>query len=284
MLRVFYILRATVTHYANQSTQSKTMNAEFKTALCQSLPPLERTILNSSSTLKKVAMGVRKSTELLPVELSVMIAVQAVMSACNDMYAKILEIVILLFIREMAGLKPHPLANGATLNFTRVPSVKATVLDIEVNPLDILHFNMHRVQDDDLIRQDVPFIDFVPDGWLREAALEIVSSPKWRAVAAFIHFEDVDEAIFGSKVFISGEQIDICIAECVPQVYALLLTCTHDDDDGLEYIPTRDTVGYHMVGELRNNFSSMVGESDTHIRRYFSDEESDDETFLNLGG
>lgn len=76
------------------------MNTEFIQGLFHSLSPVNRRILGTMVSLQEKATSVRESTAILPVELSIMIASSAVRDACYDMYAKILEIAILLFIRD----------------------------------------------------------------------------------------------------------------------------------------------------------------------------------------
>jgi hypothetical protein len=75
------------------------MTTEFISGLCSSLSPVQNRILNTSSKFKKIATSVRRATCELPADLSIIIAKNIVEYECNKLYVKIIEIVVLLFIR-----------------------------------------------------------------------------------------------------------------------------------------------------------------------------------------
>ena len=156
------------------------MNTAFTSGLCSSLSPVQRRILNASSNVKKTALSIRNSTVNLPVEISIMIAVNAIVNACSDMHAKIFEIAVLLFIR-----------------FNR----KDFVVKRNKSGLEIIKYTPRNTCDWSGAYREF-LIDGVPDGWLAYAVEEIITSPMWKEIVPYIDDVNVVKTILHQQNFL----------------------------------------------------------------------------------
>ena len=221
------------------------MNTEFIRSLIQQLSPLNRLILSRTVSLREKAMSVRKATRVLPVELSVVIASSVISDACYVMYAKILEIAILLYIRE----------NRRDFYITRTC----------VRGNDRIAYVFEKVERTP--RFDLPRGYRIPDNWLEMAVGDIVNGPMWSRVMLYIYDENVVEAILRQRrLHMDTDCMHHILAMIAPTAFGSLyalrvdpdVAAGHDDDDEewfrdrrILFYPTSSDVLYQYLRTLR---------------------------------
>jgi len=204
------------------------MNTEFIQSLIQQLSPLNRRILSATVSLREKAMSVRKATEVLPVELSVVVASSAISDACYDMYAKILEIAILLYIRENRRdfyiKRLYQRGNGGVTDVFE---------KVEHTP-----------------RFALPRGYRIPDNWLEIAVGDIVNSPMWSRVMLYLYDDDVVASILRKRrLHMDTDSMHHILAMIAPTAFGLVyasriapdeVVAGHDDEDEVWFHDRRD--------------------------------------------
>ena len=191
------------------------MNTEFIRSLIQQLSPLNRLILSRTVSLREKAMSVRKATRVLPVELSVVIASSVISDACYVMYAKILEIAILLYIRE----------NSHDFSITQLFARES----------EIMYHVSEKVEQTP--RFDLPRGYRIPDNWLELAVRDIVNGPMWSRVMLYIYDENVVEAILEQEqqhIHMNTDSMHHILAMIAPTAFGSLYALRVDSDVGTE--------------------------------------------------
>ena len=186
------------------------MNTEFIRSLIQQLSPLNRLILSRTVSLREKAMSVRKATRVFPVELSVVIASSVISDACYVMYAKILEIAILLYIRE----------NRRDFYITRTC----------VRGNDRIAYVFEKVERTP--RFDLPRGYRIPDNWLELAVRDIVNGPMWSRVMLYIYDENVVEAILEQEqqhIHMNTDSMHHILAMIAPTAFGSVYALQVDD-------------------------------------------------------
>ena len=189
------------------------MNTEFIRSLIQQLSPLNRLILSRTVSLREKAMSVRKATRVLPVELSVVIASSVISDACYVMYAKILEIAILLYIRE----------NSHDFSITQLFARES----------EIMYHVSEKVEQTP--RFDLPRGYRIPDNWLEMAVGDIVNGPMWSRVMLYIYDENVVEAILRQRrLHMDTDCMHHILAMIAPTAFGSVYALQVDSDVGTE--------------------------------------------------
>jgi len=190
------------------------MNTEFIQSLIQQLSLLNRLIFSRTASLREKAMSVRKATEVLPVELSVVIASSAISDACYDMYAKILEIAILLFICE----------NSHDFSITQLFARES----------EIMYHVSEKVEQTP--RFALPRGYRIPDNWLELAVRDIVNGPMWSRVMLYIYDDNVVEAILEQEqhIHMNTDSMHHILAMIAPTSFDSLYSLRVDSDVGTE--------------------------------------------------
>ena len=184
------------------------MNTEFIRSLIQQLSPLNRLILSRTVSLREKAMSVRKATRVLPVELSVVIASSVISDACYVMYAKILEIAILLYIRE----------NRRDFYIKRMyQRGTGGVTDVFEKVVRTPRF-------------DLPRGYRIPDNWLEIAVGDIVNGPMWSRVMLYINDDDVVASILRQRrLRIDTDSMHHILAMIAPTAFGSVYALQVDD-------------------------------------------------------
>jgi len=193
------------------------MNTEFIRSLIQQLNPLNRLILSRTVSLREKAMSVRKATRVLPVELSVVIASSAISDACYDMYAKILEIAILLYIRENS----HGYKKRVVWEFEE-PHAKVYSYSENIRPINTNY----------VFRPEYR----ISSGWLDRVIAEIVTGPMWSRIIRYIDNDNIVQTICHVQyLHLDVSIIMRVLSSIVPNAYNSIYAERNIYED--EYIP-----------------------------------------------
>jgi len=202
------------------------MNTEFIQSLIQQLSPLNRRILSATVSLREKAMSVRKATRVLPVELSVVVASSVISDACYDMYAKILEIAILLYIRE--NRRDFYITRTCVRGNDRIAYVSEKV---EKTP-----------------RFALPRVYRIPYNWLEIAVGDIVNGPMWSRVMLYINDDDVVASILRQRrLRIDTDDMRHILAMIAPTAFGSVYALQVDD----YYANGFNLVLYWYLGRLK---------------------------------